>query len=572
MAAGCPPSFLGANTSAFVPDMGPTVIRIDREPPFAAPVRTPGRTLLRLGLLVVSLCSAAGAEVPAQSTKGEDLAGRPIIRIECFRSNVFDTDQPETDSWPYRWANALHITTREAFIRSVILFTEGDPWSPELGTESARILRSMDFLNPVYIEARSEDEGVVVTIRTHDQWTTEFGAKFGAEGSRQAFSVEFNEQNFLGWGRNLTLEYEEDHERTTWTYIYSDPNLFGTRWRGRILFADATDGQREELLAERPFFALATTKSWGLEWKHWRQIEHLYGDGVQVAGGHRDFSLLHLWWGTRIPAAKPLIRRITVGYHLDDRRFSQWEWVDRDRPFPTPDDVRISGPRVTFEQLEDRFQVLTGFRGWSAQEDVAFGHTIRAGLTLSPPETGGDIARTVFDGTWSYRKQSGGWLLLGDVWTSGRLDGRSPANVVTGFQVAASRLGLRGWQFRLKVDEGTDLDREVQLTLGADSGLRGWDPDSFDGTGRAVVNIQWRTLLKEDFLNLFSVGIVIFADAGTTWQPRFGPDTDGVRFDGGIGLLADMTHVGLANILRLDLAMPDDGGGPTIIVTSTALF
>ena len=38
---------------------------------------------------------------------------------------------------------------------------------------------------------------------------------------------------------------------------------------------------------------------------------------------------------------------------------------------------------------------------------------------------------------------------------------------------------------------------------------RGWDPDTFDGTGRALVNAQWRTILFRDVLRLFSVGAVV---------------------------------------------------------------
>lgn len=528
-------------------------------------------------LVVVSASGAFSEELPtaALATKpGETRgpAGRPILRIECQLSNVFDTTDPSTSSWPYRWTNALHLTTREAFIRSMVLFSEGDPWDPAIAAESARILRSLDFLNPVFIEAHPEADGVVVTIRTHDKWTMQVGAKFGIHGSRKAHSVEFDEKNFLGWGRGITLEYEKDHERSTWTYVYSDPNLFGSRWRGRLLFADASDGQREELLAERPFFALATHKAWGGEWKHWRQVEYLYGEGERVAGGRRDFRLLRLWWGTRLPAPEKTIRRLSLGFHLDERRFYDWEWESSSASFPTPDNTTISGPRLAYEQLEDRYRVLRGFRGWSAQEDIAFGSSLKAGVTFSLPEFGGDIPRLAFDGAWGHRAQRNGWLLMGDVWTSGRLDDGSAANVVTGFQAAASQLGPRGWQLRLMVEDSIDLDRDDQLTLGADTGLRGWDPDTFDGTGRAVFNLQWRTLLKEDFLNLFSVGIVFFADAGKTWGARFGPDTDGIRLDVGIGLLADMTHIGMSNVLRLDLAVPDDGGGVTIIVTSTALF
>ncbi|MEN8163568.1 MAG: hypothetical protein ABFS37_05520 [Acidobacteriota bacterium] len=527
------------------------------------------RCALSTTVLLVVVCVSGAL---ADQALPIDLSGRAILRIECRQSNIFDTSDSSTSSWPYRWANALHVTTRESFIRSMVLFTEGDAWDPEVAAESARILRSLDFLNPVFIEARAEAEGVVVSIRTHDQWTLEVGAKFGAQGSRTAYSFEFSEQNFLGWGRELTLEYEKDHERSTWTYIYSDPNLFGTRWRGRLLFADASDGHREELLAERPFFSLATPKAWGGEWKRWSQIEYLYGDGDRIAGGRRDFTLLHLWWGMRLPATEKTIRRLSMGFHRDDREFSDWYWETSPAPFRTPDNVTISGPRLAFEQLHDRYRVLTGFRGWSAQEDVAFGSNLKAGVTFSHPEFGGDIPRLVFDGSWGHRVQRNGWLLMGDIWTSGRLDDGSAANVVTGFQAAASQLGPRGWQMRLRVEDSIDLDRENQLTLGADAGLRGWDPDTFDGTGRAVFNLQWRTLLKEDFLNLVSVGIVLFADAGKTWGARVGPNTDGVRYDAGVGLLADMTHIGLSNVLRLDVAWPDDGSGATVIVTTTALF
>ncbi|RLE23489.1 MAG: hypothetical protein DRJ65_11735 [Acidobacteria bacterium] len=532
-------------------------------------------TWLMVGLWVMAatvtsgvFAAAAFAEEPANT----DLAGRPILRIEYQRSNVFDNSDPATSSWPYRWANALHITTRETFIKSMILFSEGDAWDPAVAAESARILRSLDFLNPVFIDAYPEAEGVIVRIRTHDKWTLQVGAKFGIQGSRKAYSVEFDEKNFLGWGRRMTLEYQKDHERSTWTYVYSDPNLFGSRWRGRLLFANSSDGHREELLAERPFYALATPQAWGGEWKHWSQIEYLYGEGEQVAGGKRDFRLLNLWWGTRIPAPEKIIRRLNLAFHLDERRFSDWRWESSPTPFPTPDDVKISGPRLAFEQTEDRYRVLTGFRGFSAQEDIAFGSSLRAGVTFSMPGFGGDIPRLVFDGAWGRRVQKDGWLLMADIWTSGRLDEGSAANVVSGIQLAASQLGPRGWQLRLRIEDSKDLDRENQLTLGADTGLRGWDPDTFDGTGRAIFNLQWRTLLKEDFLHLFSVGIVFFGDAGKTWGARFGPGTDGIRFDAGVGLLADLTHIGVSNVLRLDLAVPDDGSGVTVIVTTTALF
>ena len=163
-------------------------------------------------------------------------------------------------------------------------------------------------------------------------------------------------------------------------------------------------------------------------------------------------------------------------------------------------------------------------------------------------------------------------MILGDTWFSGRIENGDAHNLVAGIQLAAAQLGESGFQTRLLVEGSQRLDRDRQLALGADLGLRGWDPDYFDGTGRAVLNLQWRRLIKRDVLGLFSVGFIVFGDAGKTWNPRVGPDTEGVRFDAGVGLLFDLSNIGRSALLRIDAAVPDDGSGLTITVSTSTIF
>jgi hypothetical protein len=200
------------------------------------------------------------------------------------------------------------------------------------------------------------------------------------------------------------------------------------------------------------------------------------------------------------------------------------------------------------------------------------GPNFRLGATVSLPDFGGDFDRVLLDGGLDGAWHSDGWLLLGESWFKGRFDQGDARNWIVGAELTLSRLGRRGWQFRAFAENSHDLDLERQLTLGADVGLRGWEPDYFDGTGRAVANVQWRTLLKKDVFQILAIGLEIFVDAGVSWEPRFGRDTDGVRTNAGIGLLGDLTTIGLANVLRVEVAWPDDGSGPTVIVTSEALF
>jgi len=126
--------------------------------------------------------------------------GTPIVAIRVVRDDVFDVSDPPTSSWPYRWANHLHVLTRERFIRSLLLFKVGDPVDPARIAESERLLRSTGFLSPVTITVDTVPGGAEVVVRTHDEWTTLAGASFGLAGNRTHVGASLSEENLLGWG------------------------------------------------------------------------------------------------------------------------------------------------------------------------------------------------------------------------------------------------------------------------------------------------------------------------------------------------------------------------------------
>ena len=261
-----------------------------------------------------------------------------------------------------------------------------------------------------------------------------------------------------------------------------------------------------------------------------------------------------------------------MGYEYHSESHSEWEWTDGSGSYRPPDPIDVSGIRLGYQQVADRFLVVNGFRSWVSQEDVALGPNFDLGLTLSLPAFGGDMTRILMDGSLSSIRQEREWMLVGTIWGAGRIDTGELRNAILGGQFVASQMGDRSWLFRLAVEASHELDRNRQLALGSDLGLRGWDPDSFDGTGRAVANLQWRVKLKDEILHLFTLGMVAFADAGYTWRPRVGPATEGVRTDVGIGLVADVPQIGLVKLLRLEVAFPDDGSGYTTLITTHSLF
>ena len=535
---------------------------LHRLPPIERPYRLLGEFLLVV--LAMSLSAAASEE--------SELDGLPIVRIVCERYNIFDTSEPKTSKWPYRAANAVHIRSRERFIRSMLLFKEGDSYSAANAAESARLLRALGIMNPVEISAREIEGGVEVLVETHDHWSLQIGADAGLSGNRGTFGLQIQEENFLGRGKELSLGFDSDVERDSWNFGYADPNVFGSRWTSELAYQNRTDGFLKRILVERPFFSLDTRRAWGGRWVSEELTEHLYSANESVVQGRRRSDLLRGWYGIQLGEAGTVTRRLTVGWDAQQVNYDDWHWVDTGDPYPSPLPLDISGIRVGYEQVTHNYEVLYGLRAWSSQEDIGFGPNFTFGATFSGPALGGDISRVLFDGLFSLARHQGRWMLMGDAWLSGRFDRSEPRDVLLGIQLVAAQIGERGFQFRLLVDASHKLQLDRQLTLGADVGLRGWDPDYFDGTGRALVNAQWRTIVFRDILQLFSVGVVVFTDAGKTWNPRLGADTGGVRADAGAGLLFDLSRLSMNNVLRVEVAWPDDRSGPVVTLTGSALF
>ncbi len=503
--------------------------------------------------------------------------GTPIVAITVIRHNVFDLDDPATSAWPYRAADALHIVSREHFIRSLLLFHVGDRLDPDLLEESARILRATDFLSPVTITARPAPGGAEVVVETRDQWTTEVSVNFGLAGKQKKFGGSLIEDNLLGWGKRLQLLYRSEPERNSVTTIYSDSLLFGTRWTLDVAHSDLSDGLSDWLRVQYPFYALDTPRAGGVEWLRTRQTEYLWALGDKQVKGESRVRTLHLWGGIEIPGSEHITNRITVGAFKDEAHFADWAYYDG-RPYETPADRDLTGVEVGFQQASDRWEVITGFRSWSRQEDIPLGPNWDVTIGASLPALGGDARRLRYSSDLALGWLSGrqySWL---EGSLNGRLDSGSPANAILHVEAGTALTGAVGWRARIAADVGHDLDRENQLALGADTGLRGWDPGTFDGTSRAVANVEYRRKLTGEVLHLGIIGMTVFADAGRTWNPRIGPDTGGVRFDAGAGLNVEITRAAILHIIRIEVGMPDreivpgKGRKPLFLVTGVSLF
>ncbi len=513
---------------------------------------------------------ATGAAPHRSRVPASPLDGLPIVSIRFVRQNVFDTTNPKTSGWLYRAADDLHIVTRESYLKARLLFKVGDPYSEDLAEESARILRNLGWLNPVTITAHRQGNGVEVIVTTHDLWSLQAGVQFSMFGNKTRSGATVWEENFLGYGKQVNVSYKSTFERNEWTFFYLDPDLLGTRRQLWIEHQDTTDGTHDEGWLKLPFYSLDSTKSWGISFVRQHMDEYLWSRATEVVTGLHAINWIRVWGGLRLGSRTNAANRLIFGWDHQIDDFGNWHWIHGPGFFDTPLNRHIEGPRIGFEHVSDNYEVVQGFRAWTSQEDVALGPNYSFHTTYSFPGLADGHRRQPFDASFHRGWRHGRWLFINDLWTSGRLETGGAQNWRTGGQLIVARIGQEGWQGRLMIENLANADGEIQLPLGSFTGLRGWDPFAFDGTGRALLNLQWRKLMREDVLGIFSLGMETFVDAGNVWGGRVDRGTGGVRTDVGIGLLADLTHVGLAHLIRIELAFPDDGSG--FVVTGTTHF
>lgn len=502
----------------------------------------------------------------------EDVApGTPIVAVQINRHDVFDLDDPSTSAWPYRWVNALHILTREDFIRRLLLFKVGDVLDPARLEETEIILRGTGFLNPVSISARPAPGGAEVIVETHDQWTLAVNLSFGVEGDRQYGTAGIKDDNFLGLGKSLRFEIADDPDRTSTTFGYRDITFLGSRWQLELEHQKSTDGSADHFQFEYPFFSLSTPRAGGVEWRREKSTEYLWSDGERRVAGDTDTQAWEVWGGLRLPGGDVRINRLLVGAFGESAFFRNWESL-YGPPYPQPQDRDLVGPELGWERTTFRWKVVRGFRAWYRQEDLALGPNWKVVTGLSLPLFGGDSVRLRYRAAFDSAQLTGRVFTWQRVGLSGRVENRGLANAISHVELGGALTGTAGLRVRVAADLGYALDGERQLTLGADTGLRGYDPNTFDGTSRAVANVEWRRRLTGEVLSLAALGVEVFADCGKTWGERVGPSTDGWRSDVGAGLLVELTRTSNVRIVRFEIAFPDRGGGPVYLITTESLF
>lgn len=487
--------------------------------------------------------------------------GIPIGSIYVVSHDIFDVSGPGEGNRLFRLANRVHIPTRPYVLERQLLFKPGDPYSAEAVAESERILRANRYLYDARIRPALNPEGTVdLEIVTRDVWTLQGGISWSRSGGKNTESIQLEDINFLGTGKEVTLSRIGTVDRTSNLVRFRDPSLLGSRAQLELSWADNSDGGRQRLRFERPFYALETRWASGIEGFLDDRVLPLYrrGEVLERFRLERDFA--EVYGGLSQGRTAHGTRRLRWGFTYDRNRFEAARGFSPASLLPR--DRTLAYPWIAFDSITDGFVVERDLDRMDRSEDVNLGRQVSLRLGWSSPAFGGDEERALAAAAFSQGfKPSPRSLLLTTAGLSGRYGDEGTENLLVS---AKARFFARSFAdslfyASLEGQVADNLDRENQLLLGGDSGLRGYPLRFQDGDRRILLTLEQRFFTGWEVFRLAHVGGAVFFDAGRAW---FADGPDGQRRellkDIGLGLRLGSSRSARGTVVHLDVAFPLD--------------
>ncbi|WP_371876551.1 BamA/TamA family outer membrane protein [Pyxidicoccus fallax] len=454
----------------------------------------------------------------------------------------------ESDPYP-NLLNIFHIRTREEVVRREVLLQPGEPYSDALAQETARNLRALPLFSVVrLIPVKGRAPGTVaLLVVTKDLWSLRLNSSFSAVGSLlQYLQLQGTEQNFLGRGKKLAVDFTLRLDTLSFGQSYTDPRVLGSRWSlsesAAIIIGRESgkpEGSRGSVAVSRPLYSLSTPWStsasvawnvetnrvyrgadiWQLPFPGGSPVPYVYRT-EEVAGGvsyTRSFGYRYKWnLGGTLGA---------YHYAYDPPSSSmlseeQQAWFRREY-LPRAEDAGYAS--LSLRAFEARYEVLRDVDSYALSEDFQMGHSVSVTLRYAPPvfdstshfaEAGvagryrlrlGEALTTMSAAT-AIRRQLG----EGAGWTNRRW---ATELVQVSPKVLGGRFVARG-VLDVNID---DLFDRVTL-LGGGNGLRGAAADAYSGKRLLLVNVEYRS--KPLVVRTVHVGGVLFFDSGSAFDDQ----------------------------------------------------
>ncbi|OVE75432.1 hypothetical protein BVX98_07720 [bacterium F11] len=511
--------------------------------------------LMKLGAtlaLLVMLTSFLEGKTPDEMALGQWRIGKIILN----RHDVFDTGSPLDRVFPYTLANKLHVVTKEYYIRSELLFREGDPYDLFCIQESERILRGSRFFRYVTITPQEPLNGIVdVHIETHDVWTLGILLRYERVGGKNLYGLGILERNLLGTGIQLGGFVRKDIDRTKRGMTFKHRRFLGSPVKIFGGYGKDEKGREIDIRLEKPFWSVQDWHQEGTSVFASDDEGRLFEGGEEVATFQEEHLVVRteVWFNFHPHERK--VRRWGLVHHYDKNEYDNFQ---SELPLLPPLDHTESVVALGYQFRNDRFIKERGVITFDRDEDFNLGWdwTLEFGPSLEAfgATTDGLYTRGVLRKTW-VSKDIAFVMLQMEMRSRYQND-----HVEDGIFKVVQHNVLPNWWLgqtftaTLNYKTSRNLDPSKQFLLGGETGLRGYSVRQFSGSKSLLMTLENRKAVLYDWLQMVTVGWGVFFDTGATWKEHQEPSFDEFRSDVGFGIRFAPTRSVRANIIRADLA------------------
>ena len=524
-------------------------------------------------------CAQAPAEPARLPTFAElEAAGARVGEIRIVPGDIFDLNDPRENNFFFRLANKLHINTRPQVIRQALLFQSGEPISVQKIEETERLLRNFTFLYDVAIRPIAVHDGVAdIEVHTRDTWSLDLSASASREGGHNKGRISVAEENLLGTGISIGLGYSSDVDRSGTSFNISDSNILGSRVGAGYTYSRNNDGHSQSVSLQRPFYSLDARWAAAFGASESDGLESVYNAGNSVAEYRHRTQHVETSGGWSAGLINGWVRRYSVGFlqHNDQYALEPGKTA----PERLPSDLKLVGPFVRFDLLQDEFRQDMNLNLIGRVEDFAMGvqASLQVGRALEAFESTRD--------SWLYNASlSNGYdvtrdgFVLASINTSGRYAEQGENQAIGASARYYQRRGRRLVYFAaLSADAIHNPDIPAPLNIGGDNGLRGYPLRYQTGERRVLFTTEARAYTDWYPFRLFRVGGAVFFDSGRAWKgENQNTENAGWLKDVGFGLRLLSARSSKGTVLHADFAFPldrtDDIKSMQFIVKSKVSF
>ena len=385
---------------------------------------------------------------------------------------------------------------------------------------------------------------VDIRVTTWDRWSLSPRFDVKQVQNQTIWEIGASEKNLLGLGKAVTLSHRTNLDRTTDQLVYEDHQVAGTNVGLVASLANLSDGNEQFFALERGYLSLQDPWAVSVGAGSFSRTDPIFEGGAEVDRlRHRG------QWGD-LEVGRAVRRRGNHAVRLHGAYRLREERVGNDgRDFGIVE--------IGLRSVSHRFVQLTHVNQFERTEDINLGAESYGTFGVSTPALGGNQGQSVFLAAGHTRGvvlRDDHFVLVG-IGVGGRHEQGEWRNARADVSVRylrkhAVRHALVG---KVEYRHGHNLDPEVQLLLGAETGLRGYPLRQFAGDRSLLLSAEERWFFADDVGQLVSLGAAAFVDSGFVWPEAEAVDLADLKTGVGVSLLVGSNRLSSRGGVRFDV-------------------